>query len=176
MSAVPGMLYCILHYCVALFDGSWQLVWWEDHPSSWMTFPSSPYHSLWARPSHVTLRWLSSSFFHFCAQCRNGTKMYIEDAVAEQTAQAVREDTCKLSGSLIMKKEYLWSVSVEPRRSMSCAAGFQGFRLAPDWSLSQTDRERGAGGNNRYYTEIWIHLIFSAVSQCHNGQVALLHA
>lgn len=43
-------------------------------------------------------------FFHFCAQCRNGTKMYIEDAVAKRTAQAVCEDICKLSGSLIMKK------------------------------------------------------------------------
>lgn len=30
--------------------------------------------------------------------------MHIGDAVAKRTAQAVREDTCRLSGSLIMKK------------------------------------------------------------------------
>ena len=34
--------------------------------------------------------------------------MHIGDAVAKRTAQAVREDICKLSGSPIMKK----SVSV----------------------------------------------------------------
>lgn len=41
------------------------------------------------------------------------------------------------------------SVWGEPRRSVSCAEGFQGFRLAPDWSHSQADRERGAGGGTR---------------------------
>lgn len=30
--------------------------------------------------------------------------MYIGDEVAKRTAQAVREDICKLSGSLITKK------------------------------------------------------------------------
>lgn len=43
-------------------------------------------------------------FFYFCAQCRSGTKMCIGDAVAKRTAQTAREDICKLSGSLIMKK------------------------------------------------------------------------
>lgn len=33
--------------------------------------------------------------------------MLIGDAVAKRTAQAAREDICKLPGSLIMKRVYL---------------------------------------------------------------------
>lgn len=66
--------------------------------------------------------------------------------------------------------------SLKPQRSMSCALGFQGFRLGPDRSLSQTDSS-GVVAIIASLT-IWICLFkcFFHFSQCHNGSVALFHA
>lgn len=43
-------------------------------------------------------------FFPLLRTMSERHKMYIGNAVAKRTAQAVREDICQLSGSLIMKK------------------------------------------------------------------------
>lgn len=129
--------------CVALLDSNWPGTCWKEHPPSSMTFPSSWYCRPSPHPSQVTLRWLSSSFFHFCARWRRGTGMNIEDAVATRgvrrawghmhaVRQCYHEHECCLS-----------SVSLEPRWSMSCVAGFLGFTSAPDCSLSQTNGARG---------------------------------